>query len=169
MYLIDAIETVINHNQCAACIEEEGTFPVPYAALADSGMCGTCGKIDEVYDMTLLNLYFRRGFSIEFIVKYLPRLRLPLSHPNTTPSYAKWWERPGRAMNRGLSLVATEFVRLLATSYLNKVAEAKRARVSGELDHAAECMFEAHRIATALRADGHDIHEFVSDRKSLSQ
>ena len=65
-----------NPNRCAECV---GKAPQCGMAVADTGYCGSCGFLNEVWDTELLAHYQKRGLDqIEVCASYplsLPRLR----------------------------------------------------------------------------------------------
>lgn len=61
-----------NHNICEDCIKAERH---PSIVVADTGVCGACSKVKEVWDLAVINLYKWHKLSDEFIWKHLPRLR----------------------------------------------------------------------------------------------
>jgi hypothetical protein len=63
----------INHNICTNCLDDR-IIPLP-AITAETGVCCECGKVSDVWDIELLQLYEGAGIGHETIFQSLPRLR----------------------------------------------------------------------------------------------
>ncbi|MFG6080343.1 hypothetical protein ACEUZ9_000893 [Paracoccus litorisediminis] len=61
-------------NICFKCLIEDNQR-APDFSLAAMGMCGCCGEVGEVYDLKLLDLYRARGFDLDHLPDFLPRVR----------------------------------------------------------------------------------------------
>jgi hypothetical protein len=68
--------SVSNHNICDQCLPavDPGSAR-PRDEVADTGVCGVCLRIAEVFDLQALELYRSHGLSDEQIWRYVPRLR----------------------------------------------------------------------------------------------
>ena len=62
-----------NPNRCALCLPGEN---IPSFTVAETGYCGACGRLGEVWDLELLEVYRQKGLSDEVIHLRLPRLRV---------------------------------------------------------------------------------------------
>ena len=90
-----------NPNRCMKCLVEQGGtpgrmyIPASDSMFFDTGVCGTCGDLNEVCDPILLDAYHRAGMNVSlvpqsliFSVKYnLTRLRV--RHDSTGPLHGK--------------------------------------------------------------------------------
>lgn len=86
-----------NPNLCEQCIRTAGSMVVPTFDVADTGRCGSCGAIGEVFDLELLSVYLSLGLTPEHVYHHLPRLRgthlaaespAPLSWPDVASKLA---------------------------------------------------------------------------------
>jgi len=69
-----------NYNRCDKCWDDEELIGFyDFAICSETGICGECGLMAEVYDYQLLCVYLMHEFTVDDIWKYLPRLRL---YPN---------------------------------------------------------------------------------------
>lgn len=61
-----------NPNRCVNCIKGDH----PGYDVADTGICGHCGQVSEVWDLDLIAVYRKAGISDEKICSEFPRLRV---------------------------------------------------------------------------------------------
>jgi hypothetical protein len=97
--------SLLNPNRCASCLEASGTaLPAGGFEVADTGLCGCCGAIDEVFDLALLDRYFAAGATPNEIYMNLPRLRFPgqrsegYSESTIAGSMDRWKQRQRQAV-----------------------------------------------------------------------
>lgn len=64
-----------NPNLCEKCHAKHGCGSVHDVYLSDTGICGSCGEINDVWDCDLCKLYAGFGLSVENVWKSFPRLR----------------------------------------------------------------------------------------------
>lgn len=66
----------VNHNICATCLTAaEPGRPSPSWDVADSGVCGRCGKYADVFDLEVLEICRAAGLSDSQVHRLVPRLR----------------------------------------------------------------------------------------------
>lgn len=53
-----------NPNLCEKCIGDQRPEPQPKFELADTGVCGSCGNVDEVWDLPHLSALRVEGKSV---------------------------------------------------------------------------------------------------------
>ncbi len=68
---------ICNPNLCEGCLPRN--IPANFN-VADTGICGKCGELNEVWDLDLLDLYRSKGLSDDEIWKNYPRLRLSVNN-----------------------------------------------------------------------------------------
>lgn len=61
-----------NHNVCATCLDEAMH---PSLDVADTGVCGKCGFINDVWDVEVIRLYTEAKIPDDKVWQALPRLR----------------------------------------------------------------------------------------------
>lgn len=61
-------------NICCDCFAVTG-HKEPDPLFSETGPCGVCGKVKDVYDLELVGLYVGLGLSPDFVWRELPRLR----------------------------------------------------------------------------------------------
>lgn len=63
-----------NPNLCESCVKA-ANLVVPSFDTADTGRCGCCRVVGEVFDLELINFYFSLGLPPELVYRHLPRIR----------------------------------------------------------------------------------------------
>lgn len=89
-----------NPNRCETCIADK---PANY--LADTGVCGCCGQVADVWDPVLVSLYAGMDLSPGEVWCSLPRLRsswMPSAPVWTAKGEAEIWRRIGEGALRAL-------------------------------------------------------------------
>lgn len=79
----------VNPNLCENCIEAANSTVLSFG-VADTGRCGCCGAVGEVFDLELINFYLALGLPQERVSHYLPRLRSSHCEANKAETPLSW-------------------------------------------------------------------------------
>ncbi len=88
----------ISNNLCESCIRSLGSSVVLTFDVADTGVCGRCGRKAEVFDLELVSFYFSVGLSSDVILQKLPRLRCP--HNDLADTASLSWPQIGERLSK---------------------------------------------------------------------
>lgn len=80
---------VATHNLCESCHSQYGCGVSHEFTVADTGICGVCGKMSEVWDCELLAFYREERIPDYTVFEKFPRLRHSGSIRLQSPIYTR--------------------------------------------------------------------------------